>query len=121
MALISFSVTTCRGGLVVPPVAQPRDERQRTETTSETAPFSVIRNSHHEGGFMSSFAVKQFLSSLTVKESSWRFVTSAGGELAIGTPVVHVGFNVTGGALWLKDGAAGPVVRLAFAGVGGSA
>jgi hypothetical protein len=61
------------------------------------------------------------LSSLTITESSWRFVTSAGGELSIGTPIVHVGFNVGSGALWLRDRAASAPINLTFGGVGGSA
>jgi hypothetical protein len=70
---------------------------------------------------MSLLALKTFISDLSVSESTWRFVTSAGGELSIGTPVVHVGANVTAGAIWLQDGAGGKPIRFTFGGVGGSA
>jgi hypothetical protein len=70
---------------------------------------------------MSLLALKTFISDLRVTESTWKFVTSAGGDLTIGTPVVHVGANATGGALWLQKGASGRPVRFTFGGIGGSA
>ena len=71
---------------------------------------------------MSLQEIKGLFSKLTVVESSWKFVTSAGGEVSIGTPVAHVGFNLAGGAIWLKDAAVGGApMKLTFAGVGGSA
>lgn len=68
---------------------------------------------------MSVTSLKGLFSKLsTVEESSWQFVTSAGAELSIGTPLVHIGVNMTGGALWLKDGASGPPTKLTYGGAG---
>jgi len=68
---------------------------------------------------MSVTSLKGLFSKLSaVEESTWQFVTSAGGELSIGTPLVHIGVNMTGGALWLKDGASGPATKLTYGGAG---
>lgn len=64
--------------------------------------------------------IKSYFDCITIKESNWKFETSAGGELSIGTPTVHVGVNVTGGALWLKDGEKGKPIKFGYGGAGGS-
>ena len=61
------------------------------------------------------------MSRLTISESDWRFVTSAGAELTVGTPVAHLGVNATGGALWVKRDSDTSETRLTFGGIGGSA
>jgi len=68
---------------------------------------------------MSVTSLKGLFSKLSaVEESNWQFVTSAGAELSIGTPIVHIGVNATGGALWLRDGAKGAMTRLTYGGAG---
>lgn len=64
--------------------------------------------------------IKEFLSQQVFRETPWEFVTSAGGEVSAGTPVAHVGFNATAGALWLRKKPSGAPVKLRFGGVGGS-
>lgn len=54
------------------------------------------------------------------RESDWKFVTSAGGALTVGTPVAHVGVAVEGGALWVKRDADPSTTRLTFGSIGGS-
>ena len=65
--------------------------------------------------------VTKYLSEVSVRRSPWNFVSSAGVELSVGTPIAHVGLNGTTGAIWVKHGAKGSTVRLSYAGVGGSA
>ncbi|MHC1742351.1 MAG: hypothetical protein AB9873_04875 [Syntrophobacteraceae bacterium] len=55
-----------------------------------------------------------------VVRSEWSFVTSAGGDLSIATPVVHVGVNATGGALWVQRDSESSPRSLKYGGVGGS-
>lgn len=50
--------------------------------------------------------------------SGWKFVTSAGASLSVGTPVAHLGINAEGGAIYLARGT--ERVRLMYGGVGGS-
>jgi hypothetical protein len=64
--------------------------------------------------------IKSYLECLTIRESNWKFETSAGGELSIGTPTVHVGVNFTLGALWLKEGEKGKPIKFGYGGAGGS-
>ena len=60
------------------------------------------------------------MSWLTVTESDWKFVTSGGGELTVGTPVAHLGVNATGGAMWVKRDSDASASRLDYGGLGGS-
>jgi hypothetical protein len=64
--------------------------------------------------------IKEFLSQQVFRETPWEFVTSAGGEVSAGTPVAHVGFNATAGAVWLRKRPDGAPVALKYGGVGGS-
>lgn len=64
--------------------------------------------------------VREFLAQQVFRETPWEFSTSSGIELAIGTPLAHVGFNATGGCLWVKDGPNGAPQKLRYGGVGGS-
>lgn len=63
---------------------------------------------------------KQFMASLNPVQTNWTFVTSANGALAVKTPIVNVGANATGGAIWVKDEANGSTHSLKYGGVGGS-
>ncbi|MDB4989510.1 MAG: hypothetical protein JWN04_4688 [Myxococcaceae bacterium] len=62
--------------------------------------------------------IRKFLATLTVRESTWQFVTSAGGELSIGTAIVRASVNGTVGALWLKESETAEPVRLIYEGAG---
>jgi hypothetical protein len=62
----------------------------------------------------------KFLRAVTVRESPWEFVTSAGVEFSIGTPIAHVGLNGTTGAIWVKGRGNSATIRLTYAGAGGS-
>jgi hypothetical protein len=64
--------------------------------------------------------ITHYFDCLTIRESNWKFETSAGADLSIGTPTVHVGVNLTGGALWLKDGDDGKPIECRYGGIGGS-
>ncbi|MBC7796582.1 MAG: hypothetical protein H7Z37_06900 [Pyrinomonadaceae bacterium] len=64
--------------------------------------------------------LQNVMSRLIIVESDWKFVTSAGGELTIGTPIVHVGVNATGGALWVKRDSDSSETCLRYGGIGGS-
>jgi hypothetical protein len=70
---------------------------------------------------MTRHGLNHFFATLSVRESPWQFVTSAGAELTIGTPLTHIGLNATRGVLWLKEGASGKPVPLNYAGLGTSA
>ena len=50
--------------------------------------------------------------------SGWKFVTSTGVSVALGTPIVHIGINGEGGAVYLSRGR--ERVRLLYGGFGGS-
>ena len=64
--------------------------------------------------------VREFLAQQLFRETPWTFSTSAGVELAVGSPLAHLGFNATGGCVWLKDGPNGTPQELNYGGVGGS-
>lgn len=66
-------------------------------------------------------SLRGVLARLTPVESDWKFVTSGGGELTVGTPVAHLGVNAAGGAMWVKRDSDAAESRLDFGGVGGSA
>jgi len=53
------------------------------------------------------------------RPSGWKFVTSAGAALSVGTPIVHLGINAEGGAIYLTRGS--ERVRLVYGGIGGCA
>ncbi|MBS1797840.1 MAG: hypothetical protein JSS81_28730 [Acidobacteria bacterium] len=62
----------------------------------------------------------RIINELRPQESPWKFVTSGGGELSVGTPVAHVGINAGGGVLHVKrDSDPAPTV-LHYGGLGGS-
>ncbi len=63
---------------------------------------------------------KQFMSSFNPVQTDWSFVTSANGALAVKTPIVNVGANATGGAIWIKNESNGSTHSLKYGGVGGS-
>ena len=63
---------------------------------------------------------KQFMFGLNPIQTGWTFVTSANGALAVKTPIVNVGANATGGAIWIKNEADGSTHSLKYGGVGGS-
>ena len=69
-------------------------------------------------GFKEDF--KYFTEHLAPVRSEWEFVTSASGSLAIETPVIHVGVNVTGGGLWVKNSRTNTAETLKYGGIGGS-
>lgn len=64
--------------------------------------------------------IKDLLSAVRVTTTPWEFVTSGGGELAIGTPVAKVSVAGTLGAIWIKYGKGGKPIRLTYGGLGGS-
>jgi len=49
-------------------------------------------------------AVGKAISSLNVGPSGWKFVTSAGASLSVGTPIAHLGINGEGGVIYLSRG-----------------
>ncbi|MGI8556421.1 MAG: hypothetical protein ACR2LT_08720 [Pyrinomonadaceae bacterium] len=51
-------------------------------------------------GFEEQF--KAVMSRMVAVESDWKFVTSGGAALTVSTPIVHLGVNATGGALWVN-------------------
>lgn len=63
---------------------------------------------------------KQFLASFNPLQTDWSFVTSANGALAVKTPIVNVGANATGGAIWIKNESSGATHSLKYGGVGAS-
>lgn len=63
---------------------------------------------------------KHFMSGLNPIQTDWSFVTSANGALAVKTPIVNVGANATGGAIWIKNESNGSTHSLKYGGVGGS-
>jgi hypothetical protein len=63
--------------------------------------------------------LKDMVAALRVVESPWRFVTSGGATLSVGTPIARVSVAATMGALWVAFGTANPI-RLTYGGVGGS-
>ena len=62
-----------------------------------------------------------WLKAARVTETPWQFVTSAGGELAVGTPIARLSVAGVVGALWVKYGRDGTTQRLTYGGVGASA
>ena len=68
---------------------------------------------------MSVQSVLENLLKSLVGPSGWRFETSGGGSVTVGTPVAHLGINAEGGAIYLfRDR---EHVRLIYGGVGCSA
>jgi hypothetical protein len=65
--------------------------------------------------------IKAILSRMTVVESDWKFVTSAGVEASAETPLFKLGVNVTGGLIRVKRDSDAQPAQLNFGGVGGSA
>ena len=63
---------------------------------------------------------KQFMASLMPFQTDWSFATSANGVLAVKTPIVNVGANATGGAIWINNEKDGSCSALTYGGVGGS-
>ena len=63
---------------------------------------------------------KDLLTALRVTKSPWEFVTSAGGELTVGTPIAKLSVAGTAGAIWVKNGSTGKTIRLTYGGAGGS-
>ncbi len=64
-------------------------------------------------------ALSDIIANLSISESSWEFVTSAGVEVSAGTKIVHLAVNGTTGSLWVRQKGANKV-RLNYGGVGGS-
>jgi len=64
-------------------------------------------------------ALNEVLSNLVVRESQWKFVTSAGASLGVSTPWARVGLNAAGGAFWVKRDSDAEATRLDFGGIGG--
>lgn len=64
--------------------------------------------------------IKEYLSQQVFRETPWEFVTSAGAEVSVGTPVAHVGFNASGGALWIRKKPDGAPQTLKYGGLGGA-
>lgn len=60
------------------------------------------------------------MSGLNPVQTDWSFVTSANGALAVKTPIVNVGANATGGAIWIKNESKGSTQSLKYGGAGGS-
>jgi hypothetical protein len=65
-------------------------------------------------------SLSSILSNLAVVESDWKFVTSAGAELSVNTPIAKVGVNLTGGLIRVKRDSDPQPTQLNFGGVGGS-
>ncbi|MCP5450038.1 MAG: hypothetical protein H6972_05665 [Gammaproteobacteria bacterium] len=63
---------------------------------------------------------KSIISRLTIRESDWRVVTSAGAALSVNTPIVHAGVNGTVGAIWVKRDSQQTPIRLTYGGLGSS-
>jgi hypothetical protein len=63
-------------------------------------------------------AYRDLIANYWVRESQWKFDTSAGGEGAFTSPGVKVGVAATGGAFWLREGQRGKRVMLTYAGIG---
>lgn len=65
--------------------------------------------------------VIRLFNQLRPQQSPWKFVTSGGGNLTVGTPVAHVGVNAEGGVIHVqRDSDPAPTV-LHYGGLGGSA
>ena len=69
-------------------------------------------------GFKEEF--EKFMKGLSPVQTDRAFVTSANDALAVKTPIVNVGANVTGGAIWIKNEADNSTFSLKYGGVGGS-
>ena len=61
---------------------------------------------------------RRVVSTMTPQPSGWNFVTSAGGDITLETPVVNVGAGISGGLIDVQNGS-GPVQRLYYGGIGG--
>lgn len=63
--------------------------------------------------------IRKFVASF-VKESDWKFVTSGGATLSVGTPIKRVGGNATAGAMWVKKDSDESPTKLTFIALGAS-
>ncbi len=64
--------------------------------------------------------VNEIIQKLVIVESDWKFVTSGGATLSVGTPIARLSVNGTGGLIQVKRDRDQNPTQLNFGGLGGS-